>query len=172
MERKSCTNCHVNLPLNHFKEKRNGDFTRTCNRCLIQAKMSKINNKCIHSKRKNYCEFCGGASLCVHNVSKHRCPTCNIEGCIRQNITHRMWCVLGYSNFEYLGCSLEAFMADIEGQFKEGMSWDNYGEWTLDHKKPLGVKGLTEEEIIERLEFTNVQPLWADENRRKGNKEL
>jgi len=63
-------------------------------------------------------------------------------------------------------------MAHIEGEFKEGMTWENYGEWHIDHIKPLGVKGLTEEEIIERLEFTNTQPLWAFDNISKGNKEL
>ena len=82
-----------------------------------------------------------------------------------------MRAILGYADFEYLGCTIEEFIAHIEGEFTEGMSFDNYGEWVLDHKRPLGKKGLTEEEIIERLEFTNVQPLWAIENRRKGNKD-
>jgi hypothetical protein len=80
--------------------------------------------------------------------------------------------VLGYSNFEYLGCTIEEFIAHIEGEFKEGMTWENYGEWQIDHIKPLGVKGLTEEEIIERFEFTNTQPLWAADNIRKRNKDL
>jgi len=84
-----------------------------------------------------------------------------------------MWYAIGYSNFEYLGCSIEEFIAHIEGEFTEGMSWDNYSsEWELDHRKPLGAKGLTEEDIIERLEFTNVQPMWKKENQRKGNREI
>ena len=79
---------------------------------------------------------------------------------------------IGYSNLEYLGCSIEEFIAHIEGEFTEGMSWDNYSsEWEFDHRKPLGAKGLTEEEIIERLEFTNVQPMWAIDNMKKGCKE-
>jgi len=77
--------------------------------------------------------------------------------------------VLGYGDFEYLGCTIDEFIAHIEG---EGMSWDNYGEWHIDHIKPLGVIGLTQEEIIERLDFTNTQPLWAADNIRKHNREL
>jgi len=80
--------------------------------------------------------------------------------------------ILGYGNFEFLGCTIDEFIVHIESQFTEGMSWLNYGKWVFDHRLPLGKKGLTEEEIIERLEFTNVQPMWALENIRKGCKEL
>ena len=77
---------------------------------------------------------------------------------------NRMFNVLGYSNLEYLGCTIEEFIAHIEGEFKENMKWDNYGMWHFDYIKPLGEKGLTEEDIIERLEFTNIRPLWTNIN--------
>ena len=41
------------------------------------------------------------------------------------------------SSTEYLGCNIETFKKHLEQQFTEGMSWENYGEWHIDHKIPL-----------------------------------
>ena len=67
----------------------------------------------------------------------------------------------------YLGCSIPEFKIHIESQFKEGMSWNNYGEWHLDHIIP--VLSLEKEEYtIEQVQhYTNFQPLWAKENMKK-----
>ena len=51
------------------------------------------------------------------------------------------------------------------------MSWDNRIEWHLDHIIPISL-ATTEEEIIKLNHYTNFQPLWAEENIRKGNKVL
>jgi len=79
--------------------------------------------------------------------------------------------VIDNPKFEYLGCTIEEFKVHIESQFREGMSWANIDEIHFDHIKALGVKGLTEAEIIERLHYTNIQPLWPIENMRKKTKE-
>lgn len=57
----------------------------------------------------------------------------------------------------------------IERKFKKGMSWDNHGEWHIDHIIPLASAN-TEEELIKLCHYTNLQPLWAEENIRKGSK--
>lgn len=57
----------------------------------------------------------------------------------------------------------------IESKFKEGMSWENHGKWHIDHIKPLG-NAKTEKELKKLFHYTNVQPLWAKENQKKGNK--
>jgi hypothetical protein len=49
------------------------------------------------------------------------------------------------------------------------MTWDNYGEWHIDHITPLKYNNPSLEEVIERLHYTNTQPLWAEENLSKGN---
>lgn len=68
-----------------------------------------------------------------------------------------------------LGCTYEEFKQHLEKQFTEGMSWDNQGEWHLDHIYPVSL-AKTEEEIIKLNHYTNFQPLWAEENIRKGNR--
>ena len=51
------------------------------------------------------------------------------------------------------------------------MSWENYGsEWHIDHIVPLKYDNPTLEQTIERLHYTNTQPLWATENISKGNR--
>lgn len=68
-----------------------------------------------------------------------------------------------------LGCSFLEFRIYIEKQFVEGMSWENYGEWHLDHKTPVSW-GKSEEEIYILNHYTNFQPLWASDNLSKGNR--
>jgi hypothetical protein len=51
------------------------------------------------------------------------------------------------------------------------MSWDNYGEWEIDHMTPLTSFSLQiREELIKACHFTNLQPLWKDQNKTKGGK--
>jgi hypothetical protein len=71
--------------------------------------------------------------------------------------------------YDILGCSNEEFKIHIESQFTEGMSWDNHGDWHLDHITPVSW-GNTEEEIIALNHYTNFQPLWAMDNFKKGNR--
>ena len=50
------------------------------------------------------------------------------------------------------------------------MSWDNYGlyGWHIDHKVPLSL-AKTEEELLKLCHFSNLQPLWAKDNLKKGD---
>jgi hypothetical protein len=75
--------------------------------------------------------------------------------------------------FEIVGCHPEFLKEHLEKQFKEGMSWENYGlyGWHIDHIIPLS-SSKTEEEIYQLSHYTNLQPLWAEDNLKKGNKIL
>jgi len=61
-----------------------------------------------------------------------------------------------------LGCSWEEARAHIESQFKEGMNWQNHGEWHLDHIKPVNT--FNNENLHLMNHITNLRPLWAHEN--------
>ena len=71
------------------------------------------------------------------------------------------------------GFSKRKFVNYLEGKFLEGMTWDNYGfhGWHIDHIIPISL-GKTLEEIKELCHYTNFQPLWADDNKKKSNKIL
>lgn len=71
----------------------------------------------------------------------------------------------------YVGCSWEYLVSYMEGKFKPGMNWGNYGihGWHIDHIKPLSSFDLTDEkQVLEAMNYTNLQPLWATENWSKG----
>jgi len=72
---------------------------------------------------------------------------------------------------EMLGCSIQEFRAHLTAQFKDGMSWENYGEWEIDHIKPCRAFDLRDPEQQKLcFHYSNLQPMWADENKRKSDK--
>lgn len=74
------------------------------------------------------------------------------------------------SSSEYLGCDIDTLKQHIESQFKDGMSWDNCGQWHFDHIIPIAYDNPTFEEQVARLHYTNLQPLWAVDNISKSNR--
>lgn len=66
-----------------------------------------------------------------------------------------------------LGCTCEEAVKYIETLFEEGMSWDNYGEWHIDHIRPVSSFAENELHLMNRIE--NLQPLWAEANLSKSN---
>ena len=71
--------------------------------------------------------------------------------------------------FNILGCTFEEFKKHLESQFTKGMTWENQGEWHMDHIYPISL-AKDEEELIKLNHYTNFQPLWASDNLTKGNK--
>ena len=72
---------------------------------------------------------------------------------------------------ELLGCSIEEVKSHLESQFTEGMTWDNHGEWHIDHIIPCASFDLTDPEQQKKcFHYTNMQPLWASENISKGDR--
>jgi hypothetical protein len=70
---------------------------------------------------------------------------------------------------ELIGCSYEAFARHVENQFTDGMSWDNRSEWHIDHIIPCAAFDLSDpEQQRQCFHYSNMRPLWAHENRRKG----
>lgn len=70
---------------------------------------------------------------------------------------------------DLLGCTIREFREYLRSKFKVGMSFNNYGEWQIDHIVPL-VTANTIEEVDRLCHYTNLQPLWAEENMAKGSK--
>ena len=70
-----------------------------------------------------------------------------------------------------LGYSYSDLKIHIERQFVDGMTWENRSDWHIDHIVPIShytKQGITDPAIINRL--SNLQPLWAKDNRSKGAK--
>jgi hypothetical protein len=92
----------------------------------------------------------------------------NTRGLIRgsfKKINHRK----NSKTADILGCSLDFFKEYIQSKLKKNMTFDNYGDWHLDHIIPLAT-AKTEEDVIRLNHYTNFQPLWAKENLSKSDK--
>jgi hypothetical protein len=75
------------------------------------------------------------------------------------------------STMKLLGCKPSELRAHLEAQFSDGMGWDNYGEWEVDHIRPCASFDLTDP-VQQRkcFHYGNLQPLWKSVNRSKGAK--
>ena len=74
------------------------------------------------------------------------------------------------SSVANLGCSIIELKAYLESKFQLGMTWENYGKWHIDHIKPLSQFNLTDKsQLLLACHCTNLQPLWAIDNIRKGS---
>jgi len=101
---------------------------------------------------------------------------------LKSNVRTAVWTCLKERNvakyrstFILLGYSLEKLMIHLEKQFTEGMTWDNYGEWHVDHKKPMALFQFTstdDEGFKECWNLENLQPLWGSDNLSKGTRYL
>ena len=74
--------------------------------------------------------------------------------------------------FDVLPYSQEELIQHLENQFTDDLTWDNYGEWHLDHIIPISsfnIQEMGDEEFIKCWSLENLQPLWGEENIRKSN---
>lgn len=97
---------------------------------------------------------------------------------IKKNLRRRVNQVITRNNksdstLNLLGCSVYELIQYLEKQFVHGMSWENYGEWHIDHIKPCAGFDLTKKKQQKIcFHYTNLQPLWGIDNIRKSDKVL
>ena len=81
----------------------------------------------------------------------------------------------GKSWLDLVPYGIEELRAHIERQFTKGMTWENMGEWHLDHIVPVASFSFTspeDDEFKACWALTNLRPMWARENQRKSAKRI
>lgn len=188
---KECRICNTVKDESLFsKDKKNKDgLDRRCKNCVkiyhqsIKSKMTqrskdwiKNNPDRFKNNYKKYRSTLKGKNTANEYIKKRRKTDINFR--ISRSLRSRLKdyiknnCKSG-SAVRDLGCSVEKFILWIEMNWKDGMTWDNYGlhGWHLDHIKPLSKFNLEDRnQFLEANHFTNLQPLWANENWKKGDK--
>jgi hypothetical protein len=97
--------------------------------------------------------------------------TCNLRCRLYQALA-RQGATKANGTIALTGCSAVELKSHLEGQFTDGMTWDNYGDWHMDHIKPCASFDLMiDSEQRECFHYTNLQPLWAEDNLIKGKKQ-
>ena len=72
---------------------------------------------------------------------------------------------------DLLGCTVAEARAHLEAQFLPGMTWDNHGEWHIDHIRPCASFDFSDpQQQKECSHYSNLQPLWAKDNLSKSDK--
>ena len=188
---KECTKCEQMLPLDKFyKYKRYGDRYKqdsyTNSRCI----------KCMKSIQKSHRER--PEIRRSNNVTKRKWKKNNVEKVrkydrewkrewrknpvnkLQANISSLVSRSLKKTNvykdssyWECIGYTVNELKEHIEKQFTDGMTWDNYGEWHIDHIKPksaFNVEMFGDKEFMECWGLDNLQPLWAKDNLSKSDK--
>jgi hypothetical protein len=113
--------------------------------------------------------------VAVRAYARNRLKT-DINYRVLRRLRKRVWSALrGRSKsahtMELLGCTIDQLKQHLESRFLPGMSWDNYGKWHVDHIIACATFDLTKEAEQRRcFNYTNLQPLWASDNIRKGTK--
>ena len=95
----------------------------------------------------------------IHNIRSRIYVFLNKKNILKNNSIHNI-----------IGCSSEFLKEHLEKQFTDGMTWDLMGkDIHIDHIIPLS-SAKTEEDIYKLCHYTNLQPLWAIDNLKKGAK--
>jgi hypothetical protein len=171
--------CVHNIPKFRCKEC-GGNGICPHNREKTKCKECGGSSICIHNTERCRCRLCKGSGLCAHNVRRSHCKVCDVCGHLAKTVRTRVNFILSSNlkekrTIEYLGCSIEFYAKYLEKLFKPGMTWENHSlhGWHIDHIIPLKYDDGTEitlDKTIERLHYTNTQPLWSHENLSKGNR--
>lgn len=189
---KICTKCNLAKPFDGFsrsKSKKDG-LVSWCKECVRPAgKLWKESNRDkvnassrahyarVPLKRREAHEKWKANNPEKMKEAKRRCRTtpkgkieANVRGAIHKTITKGM---KHAKTFIALGYTPEELMAHLEDLFLPGMTWENYGDWHIDHIIPLAVHNYSSTEDFDfkrAWALSNLQPLWAHDNIAKGAK--
>ena len=187
METKICSKCNLEQNKTEFRNdrtKKDGlrpdcktcskkyeENRRLTNPTLTKEKLKKFyenNPEKRQEYRKNYKNR-------KHEQRKERRNSDVIFNLVNR-VRCRIWKYLTINNItkknrtlDIVGCTPQKLKEHLEKQFSNGMTWENRVEWHIDHIIPLS-SAKTEEELYKLCHYTNLQPLWAIENMKKGNK--
>jgi hypothetical protein len=159
---------------------------RVCKKCSQNESLPPVGHSNSHwvweSKRDrvsgglHYCRKCRTESKRkawnVFYAKKHL--RCVVSRAVNQKLRSRGGSKSG-SILKNLPFTIDELKQHLELQFLPGMSWDNYGQWHIDHRVPdssFTYVAMNDEDFMKSWSLANLQPLWADDNFRKSAKEV
>lgn len=147
--------------------------SKTCRVC----KKTKTKNSFLPRKdgADGYRKICLKCHHQQQSVREKKWRQNNPDRRLSKNIAVRMWYSLrgkkDYKHWEYLvGYSFSDLKQHLESRFLPGMSWDNYGDWHVDHIRPVASFSISSyrcDEFKNCWSLSNLQPLWASDNKSK-----
>ena len=159
---KQCTECYDSNK--YYKKDKHKKRKVEHNAKLYENNKKEMIRKHVEYKRKRMKEDPAFRMKC--NMGSRLSHLLSGNGMVKPETTLRL-----------VGCSLDVLRFHVENQFVEGMSWSNYGrntkserKWVLDHIQPMSSFNVLEEtELRKACHYTNLQPMWDDENLKKSD---
>ena len=179
METKVCKKCEIEKPLSDFnKDKYSKDGLRyRCRECTKKEYKNYYYNNIeteiirqVNYQKNNLAQVNEKRNI-RHHKKYNSDPLYKMKTLIRNRLKKFIKTKKINVNkkiFEIIGCTPDELKKHIESQFKEGMCWENHSlnGWHIDHIIPLN-KCETLEDVYKLSHYTNLQPLWCDENYKK-----
>jgi hypothetical protein len=110
------------------------------------------------------------------NRYRHKKERATLEGRLSTYIYKSLHGKKSGNHWESLvGWNIKTLIKRLEKQFSDGMTWDNYGKWHIDHIIPQNAFHYTSPNDIDFKRcwaLSNLKPLWAEDNIAKSNKIL
>ena len=140
----------------------------------IQRYINKKRDDCRISKQKNISSekyyinnsldsisnIIGSQDRMIYNIMQRATNYLHMHN-VKREITHT----------QLLSCNRVFLINYIEQLFTDGMNWDNYGKWEIDHIKPVSLcNPYDQNDINKTFCYKNLQPLWKIDNIKKSNK--
>lgn len=193
---KICSKCNIEKPINEFHKRlcRNNG-TPMCKKCYREYRMNKWrNNEEYREKAKLRSAKYNEAHKEQKSQYNKTYSETNKEKRNKRllnrkinDINFRMRGILAgrvisaikqgggiksIKTMELIGCSISELKIHLESKFLKDMTWDNYGRngWHIDHIIPCATFDLTKpEEQKKCFHYTNLQPLWGEDNIKKSS---
>lgn len=179
---KICAGCGLSKPLSEFSAERrvNDGCKSRCKPCLAAEARGKRNEYFREFHRKNKerrnAWMRDNFDRLTWQRDRRKDPRHRIDGAmgmrLHSAIHHkkggRKWsAIVGYSRDELI--------EHLSKKFQPGMSLENYGEWHIDHIRPIASFNYVDDKDPEFLKcwtLENLQPLWAIDNLKKSDRIL
>lgn len=171
---KTCRKCKQTLPVNMFSINVASSDKRSyvCKECTPKPKWK--TPETIQQYRKNYQLKNPDKIKAKHKKQGqqlHRKLRLSQNARIKHALQNFVNGKKTKNTVQYIGCDIQFLKQWLEFQFTDGMSFDNYGEWHIDHVKPCCAFDLSKQEDIEQcFNWKNLQPLWKKDNMHKSGK--
>jgi len=95
----------------------------------------------------------------LNNLAKRACKTMKAKGIVKE-----------FTHSELVGCNKDELIIHLSNLFDKNMNLENYGEWQLDHIKPIASFDLNDvNELKKCFNYKNIQPLWKEDNMNKSD---
>lgn len=140
-----CSACHVEKPgCAFYKDKTNvRGHSVTCKKCK-----NKYKNKYVAQREIRDPEF--------RMQRRLRASLCRFVRREVRDVKLMRW----------LGCDWSTFRSHLQAMFKDGMTFENYGNWQVDHICPI--YAFTQRELRYCWFYKNLRPMWKRKNLEKS----